>query len=334
MRPKRRREANGSESSLGDTMVQVPVHNFSHGLLNPGLGYLMSCLGSFIGLRCLTRARAYTGWGRAVWLLIAALAIGATGIWVTHFVAMLGFTIPGQQILYNLPMTLTSLLVAIIVVAFGLFIVGYGGGGLQPVLTGGVIIGIGVASMHYLGMSAMVTRDTVRYNAGLVALSVLIAIVAGAAAVAAGRHVRGIWSSLGVSLIMGMAVTGMHYTGMAAIRVYAGGGQLVMSGLPPQSSVFPLLLGASALTFLMGVTIAVSPNEKEIRDDAALTARIYSAADICGAAAGQSRSLMRSMAASAASGWRRPRPQLVEMPTGWPTASSIIWRMRSWVCSS
>ena len=80
-------------------MVQLPVHNFSNGLLNPGLGYLMSCLGSFLGLRCLTRARAYTGWARATWLLIASVAVGATGIWLMHFVAMLGFTIPGQEIL-------------------------------------------------------------------------------------------------------------------------------------------------------------------------------------------------------------------------------------------
>ena len=260
-------------------MVQVPVHNFSHGLLNPGLGYLMSCLGSFLGLRCLTRARAYAGWTRAVWLMIAAVAVGATGIWVMHFVAMLGFSIPGQQIMYNVPMTLTSLLVAVIVVAFGLFIVGYGGNGLQPVLIGGVIIGVGVSSMHYLGMAAMSMPDTVRYNVGLVALSVVIAIVAGTAALVAGRRIRGVWSTAGVSLIMGAAVTGMHYTGMAAMRVYSGRGQMLMSGEPPQSFVLPLLLGASALTFLLGLTIAVSPNEDEIRADAALTARIYSAAD-------------------------------------------------------
>src|ERR1700761_5989975 len=221
-------------------MVQVPVHNFSHGLLNPGLGYLMSCLGSFLGLRCLTRARAYTGWTRATWLMIAAVAIGATGIWVMHFVAMLGFAVPGQQIGYNVPMPLTSLLVAVIVVAFGLIIVGYGGDGRQPVLTGGVVIGTGVASMHYLGMAAMSMRDSLRYSIGLVAVSVLIAIVAGTAALAASRRVRGVCSTAGVSLIMGAAVTGMHYTGMAAVRVYAGGGQLLMSGEPPQRLVFPL----------------------------------------------------------------------------------------------
>jgi NO-binding membrane sensor protein with MHYT domain len=259
-------------------MTQVQVLNFSHGLLNPGLGYLMSCLGSFLGLRCLTRARAYTGWTRAIWLLIASLAIGATGIWAMHFIAMLGFAIPGQQILYNVPITLLSLLVAIVVVAAGLFIVGYGGGGLPPVLAGGVIIGLGVATMHYVGMSAMNMQGTVRYNVPLVALSVIIAIVAGTAALLAGLHVVGLWYTIVVSLVMGVAVSGMHYTGMAAMHVFQGGGTMTMSGSSPNSFLFPLLLGASVLTFLLALIIAMSPNEEEILADARLSERMRAAA--------------------------------------------------------
>jgi NO-binding membrane sensor protein with MHYT domain len=255
-------------------VVQLPVHNFSNGLLNPGLGYLMSCLGSFLGLRCLTRARAYTGWARATWLLIASVAVGATGIWLMHFVAMLGFTIPGQQILYNVPVTLISLLVAVLVVAIGLFIVGYGGRGLRPVLAGGVIIGIGVSIMHYVGIAAMSMQGTVRYTQWLVAVSVLIAIVAGTAALLAGLHVNGVWSSLGVSLIMGIAITGMHYTGMAAMHVYAGVGGMAMSGSSAGSFLFPLLLGAVVLTFLLALIIAMSPNEEEILADQGLTERL------------------------------------------------------------
>jgi NO-binding membrane sensor protein with MHYT domain len=256
-------------------VAQIPVHNFSNGILNPGLGYLMSCLGAFLGLRCLTRARAYTGRMRATWLLIASVAIGATGIWVMHFVAMLGFTIPGQMILYSVPITLISLLVAVVVVAMGLFVVGYGGGGLLPVLTGGVIIGVGVAAMHYVGMAAMTMQGTVRYNMGLVGVSVLIAIVAGTAALQAGLRVRNVWSTLAVSLIMGVAVTGMHYTGMAAMHVSAGGsGMTTMSGYPADSFLFPLLLSASVLTFLLSLTIAMSPNEDEIRADASLSRRL------------------------------------------------------------
>jgi NO-binding membrane sensor protein with MHYT domain len=251
-------------------VTPVQVHNFSYGILNPGLGYLMSCLGGFLGLRCITRARAYTRWLRAGWLLIASVAIGATGIWLMHFVAMLGFTIPGQQIMYNVRLTLISMLVAVAVVAIGLFIVGYSDGGRLPVLAGGVIIGIGVATMHYLGMAAMSMPDTTRYNPFLVALSVLIAIVAGTGALWAGLRVGGLWSTLGASLVMGVAVSGMHYTGMAAMRVYAGGG-MTMPGAPAESFLLPLLLGVTIGTFLMTLFIALSPNEDEILDDARLT---------------------------------------------------------------
>jgi len=261
-------------------VAQVQVHNFSYGMLNPGLGYLMSCLGAFLGLRCLTRARTYTGGARAAWLLIASVAIGATGIWVMHFVAMLGFTIPGQEIMYNIPMTLISLVVAVVVVAIGLFIAGYGGGGLLPVLAGGVIIGVGVSAMHYVGMSAMSMQGTVRYNLGLVGVSVFIAIAAGTAALIAGLRVRGLWSSLGVSLIMGAAVTGMHYTGMAAMHVYAGDSGMTMSGDSADSFLFRPLICAGVLTFLLSLIISVSPNEDEIRDDASLSERLSSSATV------------------------------------------------------
>jgi len=251
------------------------VHNFSYGILNPGLAYVMSCLGAFLGLRCITRARAHTGPAKAGWLIVASVAVGATGIWVMHFIAMLGFTIPDQQIRYNVPVTLVSMLVAVIVVGIGLFIVGYTDGGMLPLLAGGVIIGIGVATMHYVGMAAMTMPDTVRYDNGLVAVSVLIAIVAGTAALWAGLRVRGIGSTVAASLVMGVAVTGMHYTGMAAMRVYPGGGSM-LAGESAESFLLPLLLGVSVITFLMTLVIALSPSEDEIREDASLRERLRS----------------------------------------------------------
>jgi NO-binding membrane sensor protein with MHYT domain len=147
------------------------------------------------------------------------------------------------------------------------------------VLAGGVIIGLGVSTMHYIGISAMSMQGTVRYNMFLVAVSVLIAIVAGTAALLAGLHVRGLWSSLGVSLIMGVAVTGMYYTGMAAMHVYAGGTSMATSGSSPASFLLPLLLGAAVFTFLVSLIIAMSPNEDEIRAEASLTERLRSAAE-------------------------------------------------------
>jgi NO-binding membrane sensor protein with MHYT domain len=254
----------------------VTVHNFSYGALNPLLGYAMSCLGAFLGLRCVTRARAHTGKARARWLALAAVSIGATGIWAMHFIAMLGFTIPGQQILYNVPITIASMLLAIAVVGIGLFIVGFGDGGPRPLLMGGVIVGIGVASMHYLGMAAMTMPDSMHYSIPLFILSVVIAIVAGTAALWAGTRVRGIPATIGASLIMGVAVSGMHYTGMAAMRVQAdpAASMANMSGASAVSFLVPLLIGISLVTFALTLTISLSPTEDEIAADAVFQQRM------------------------------------------------------------
>jgi NO-binding membrane sensor protein with MHYT domain len=251
------------------------VHNFSYGLLTPALAYVMSCLGAFLGLRCTSRARAHVGVGRASWLALAAVSIGVTGIWVMHFIAMLGFTIPGETIRYNVPETMVSAGIAVIVVGVGLFIVGFGGDGLRPLLIGGLITGIGVASMHYTGMEGMRMPSMVRYSTFLVVVSVIIAVVAATAALWAGLHIRGLWSTLGASLIMGVAVSGMHYTGMAAMRVYSSSSMAGMiSGATAGGFLLPLILGISIFTFILTLTIALAPSEDEIRADAALMERI------------------------------------------------------------
>ena len=261
-------------------MPVVHVQNFSYGLLNPVLGYLMSCLGAFIGLRCLTRARAYTGRGRALWLSLAAVAIGATGVWAMHFIAMLGFTIPGETILYNVPLTIISMLVAVAVVAIGLFIVGFSRNqGLGPLLTGGVIVGLGVASMHYLGMQAMEIPDMMSYNIPLVILSVIIAIAAGTTALYIGLRVRGLPATLGASLLIGVAVSGMHYTGMAAMTVTASSAGVYAAssasdGATASTFLVPLVLGIAAFTFLATIVIMLAPSEEDIAADAQLAQRL------------------------------------------------------------
>ena len=263
-------------------MPTVHVHNFSYGLLNPVLGYLMSCLGAFIGLRCATRARAHAGTQRALWLLLASVSLGATGIWAMHFIAMLGFTIPGQPILYKVPLTIFSMVVAVVVVTIGLFIVGFGNsGGWLPLATGGVIVGLGGASMHYLGMKAISMPEMMSYYIPLVVLSVLIAIVAGTAALWAGLNVRGIWSTIAASLIFGVAVSGMHYTGMAAMHLNAGNGGIygagqntVTGGVAASGFVLPLVLGIGIFSFLALIVIMLAPSEDEIRADARLAERL------------------------------------------------------------
>ena len=238
----------------------VSVDNFTYGLLNPALAYAMSCVGGFLGLRCVTLARAYTGVARARWLCLAAVAIGAVGIWAMHFIAMLGFTVPGEPIRYNVPLTVGSMLLAVAVVGTGLFIVGFGDPRRQRpwprLVAGGVVIGIGVAAMHYMGMAAMSMPGTMSYNVPLVLLSVLIAIVAGTAALWISTWIRGSAATVGAALVMGVAVTGMHYTGMAALSVH--GGSMPSVAVRAVSGV-TAVSGATAATFLIPVLLVISP---------------------------------------------------------------------------
>jgi len=257
----------------------IEVHNFSYGVLTPLLAYGISFLGSFLGLRCATRAQAHQGAARVRWLLLAGVAIGTAGIWVMHFVAMLGFTIPGEQLHYNVPLTIASMVIAVVVVSAGLLIAGMGTG-LRPLVTGGLVIGVGVAAMHYLGMAAMVDHVQIRYNIPLVAASVAIACVAGTAALAAALRLQGLLVTFGAALVMGVAVSAMHYTGIAAFNVCGvtrTPGSIItapLSGASPTAFLLPLILGISILAFILAAIIALAPTSEEIREDNALMERI------------------------------------------------------------
>jgi NO-binding membrane sensor protein with MHYT domain len=259
-------------------LTMLTAHNFSYGLLTPALGYLMSCLGAFLGLRCTTRAMAYTGRERLRWLLLAALSIGTTGIWVMHFIAMLGYTVPGAVIHYNVLVTIASMLIAVVVVGIGLLIVGFAARNWRNLLLAGIFTGVGVAAMHYTGMAAIRLPARMTYSPELFALSVVIAIVAATAALWAALNLKGAGAALGAALIMGVAVSGMHYTGMAAMHLFSPGGgagmEMAGGGATAETFLLPLLIGISILAFIMTATLALSPTDEEIRADAALLQRI------------------------------------------------------------
>jgi NO-binding membrane sensor protein with MHYT domain len=253
----------------------LTVHNFQYGFLTPTLSYLMSFLGCFIGLRCMTRARVSTGSSRVRWITIAAVSIGITGIWVMHFIAMLGFAIPGETIRFSVPITLASMLLAVAFVEIGLLIVGLGQATFRSLLLSGVITGLGVAAMHYSGMAAMKMPASMSYDTGLFATSVLIAIVAATVALWFALRLSGFWITLGASAIMGVAVSGMHYTGMAAMHAFPPhGAPMAMGGASATSFLLPLIIGISIVTFVMTATIALAPTEAEITQDAELMRRI------------------------------------------------------------
>ncbi|MET8977407.1 MHYT domain-containing protein [Streptomyces sp. NPDC004539] len=232
------------------------------GWLTPVLSYVMACTGAALGLRCTVRALAATGRSRRNWLITAASAIG-TGIWTMHFVAMLGFAVSGTDIRYDVPLTVLSLVVAMVVVCAGVFAVGYGRDRTRALLTGGLTTGIGVASMHYLGMAAVRLHGEVHYDPMTVALSVVIAVVAATAALWAALNIESPVAVTVASLVMGAAVSSMHYTGMFAVSVHVEPSGAPLSGATAMQFIFPLAVGLGSYLFLTSAFVALSPTTRE-----------------------------------------------------------------------
>ena len=238
--------------------MQGTVDGFSYGLVTPLVAFLMACLGGALGLRCTTRAMLVTRSWRPGWLALGSAAIGS-GIWTMHFVAMMGFTVAETPIHYDRPMTFASLAVAVVMVGVGIFIVGYRGASGTALFTGGTITGLGIASMHYLGMAGMELNGTLEYNTLTVAASVVIAMAAATAALWAAAQVRGFRWTVGASLVMGLAVSGMHYTGMAALSVHVHGSGIPAEGDSPAALLAPMMIGPLAFLLLAAVVMMFDP---------------------------------------------------------------------------
>ncbi len=238
--------------------MQGTVDGFSYGLVTPLVAYLMACLGGALGLRCTTRSMLVTQSWRPGWLALGSAAIGS-GIWTMHFVAMTGFSVRQTPVHYDRPMTFASLAVAIVMVGVGIFIVGYKGARGTALFTGGTLTGLGIASMHYLGMASMRLNGKLEYNTFTVAVSVVIAVVAAISALWAAGQVRGFLWSVGASLVMGLAVTGMHYTGMAALTVHVHGTAATTDGVSAASLLAPMMIGPLVFLLLVSVVVMFDP---------------------------------------------------------------------------
>ena len=159
--------------------------------------------------------------GRAAWWWLAggAFAMGF-GIWSMHFVGMLAFSLP-ISLGYDVPITLLSLVIAIAVSAFALWQVSAAVLTRRRLVLAAILMGVGIAAMHYTGMAAMRMQPGIQYDPALFALSVAIAIAASGAALWIFFQLRRnrahlILYRIAAAIVMGFAIVGMHYTGMAA----------------------------------------------------------------------------------------------------------------------
>jgi diguanylate cyclase (GGDEF)-like protein len=185
------------------------------------LSVLVATLASYAALDLASRITAAKGRSAKFWLLGGAFSMG-TGIWSMHFIGMLAFSLP-IPMGYDVPITLLSMLIAVVVSGFALFVVSRATLTARNLLIGGVLMGLGIASMHYTGMAAMQTSPPIQYDPLLFAASIAIAIMASLAALSIAFTLRTdsvwmIYAKYAAAVVMGIAITGMHYTAMAAAQ--------------------------------------------------------------------------------------------------------------------
>lgn len=215
-------------------MIQVTYNYFL-----VSLSIIIAIFGSYVALDLGARIKA----GRA-WIFGAAACLGIS-IWSMHFVAMLSYQM-GMPVSYDATETVASLVIAMVMTGIGFAV--------QRALVGGILMGLGIASMHYTGMAAMRMAATPTWNLYLVAASVAIAIAASATALR--LYAQRTTDRIKSSCLMGLAIAGMHYTGMAAVSYTFAPAEMARHG---DVEMFDLAIGIWVATMvILGVALGVS----------------------------------------------------------------------------
>ncbi|MCR6685239.1 bifunctional diguanylate cyclase/phosphodiesterase [Pseudoxanthomonas sp.] len=201
------------------------------------------------------------------WLAGGACAMGL-GIWSMHFVGMLAFRLP-IALGYDLGITLGSLLAAVATSAFALWLATRERMPWQAWAGGSLLMGCGIALMHYMGMAALRMQPSIDYHPGWFLASILVAVAASAAALWIAFRLRGekrrhYFARAAAAVIMGLAVVGMHYTGMAAAR-FAPGAMCGAAGARALPADWLAVLVIVTTVAILGITLVVSVLDRQLQ---------------------------------------------------------------------
>jgi NO-binding membrane sensor protein with MHYT domain/signal transduction histidine kinase len=248
-----------------------------HATYNPWLvtlSVIVAILVSYTALRLAERVAGAERRAGRHWTIWGAVSMGI-GIWSMHFIGMLAFSVP-ITLRYNLPINLASLFIGMLTSLFALAISSQRNLSWRRLALGSVLMGAGICGMHYTGMAAIQIVPAITYSPLLVAASVAIAITASFAALWLFFRLRSGESRLiklarmGAAVVMGLAIAGMHYTGMAASMVapgsycYGGGAALDNNWLAVMIGM--IALGVVAITLV--TTLYDAHLESRTRRDA------------------------------------------------------------------
>lgn len=250
----------------GDTLSHSLLPGHDHWLV--ALAILVAVLASSVAFDLGQRIRVARGEARLLWLGGAAVAMGG-GIWSMHFIAMLALHLP-VGFAYDLPLTLLSLLIAAVATGAGFAVAALGraapGATARgdratplPLLAGGLCLGLGIAGMHYVGMAAILAPGRIVYDPVALAVSVLVALVTATTALHLALSDIGRIRRILAALVMGAAISGMHFIGMAAARFVPDPAAHAdeVAGVPvPPAILAGLIAAAAVVVFALAVIAA------------------------------------------------------------------------------
>jgi NO-binding membrane sensor protein with MHYT domain len=242
------------------------VHHLSSlTTVSVALAYVVSVAGSLCALLGVRRIRAAAGTPAEVrWLVSSAVALGGVAIWLMHFTGMLGYGL-AEDISFDIGLTATSAFIAILVTGAGIYVVTRNDRvSLRRLAAAGTLTGLGITAMHYTGMAAVRVRADLSYDQRITALSAVIAIVAATAALWLATTVRSGWGIAVSAAGMGLAVCGMHYTGMAAVSLERDANALHPQGADALSFVLPIFLSATLVLFVLLFLLLSAVDEEEM----------------------------------------------------------------------
>ncbi|WP_091163434.1 bifunctional diguanylate cyclase/phosphodiesterase [Paenibacillus sp. 1_12] len=232
-----------------------------HGTYNPLIviiSYLIAAAASYASLDLAGTISLTKGRTKALWLICGACSMGL-GIWSMHFVGMLAFSLQ-MNVNYHSELVVLSVILAIAASYIALYVVGSNEQRVSRLVVGGILLAAGISGMHYIGMAAMMVD--IIYNVWLVAVSILVAAATSSAALWLLFYFRenqsrfAVLYKLGSGLLMGAAIAGMHYIGMAAAEFYHGENTVIATGMQIEQGILAYIIALGAL-MTIGFTLFV-----------------------------------------------------------------------------
>jgi NO-binding membrane sensor protein with MHYT domain len=231
------------------------------------LSILVACFASYTALDLSGNVGTARGFARRGWLVAAAITMGG-GIWAMHFVAMLAFMMP-IPMSYDIGLTTLSLVVAMFVTGVGFYVISRQRGSPLRLVLSGIFMGLGIAAMHYTGMAAMERHVELGYDPLFVALSLVVAIGASTVALWLAFRTTDLGQKLAAAVVMGLAISGMHYTAMRA-AIFTAHAPVHQAQLNTSLDQTSLALAVAGITLVILAVASIASLFERKRADEAL----------------------------------------------------------------